>query len=79
MHKYRNATLNRTNCASVDKFSERQMISISMFRGRQTGFRIKSTLTYLPRRRCPQDAGAVRAAGRTGPPLARELALLLKQ
>jgi len=34
--------------------------------------------TYLPRR-CPQDAGAVRAAGRAGPPLARELALLLKQ
>jgi len=53
---------------------------ISMFQERQNGFRIKSTtLTHLPRRRCPQDAGAVRAAGRTGPPLARELALLLKQ
>jgi hypothetical protein len=34
--------------------------------------------THLPRRWSPQDAGAVRAAGRTCPPLARELALLLK-
>lgn len=41
--------------------------------------KIEENLTYLPRRWCPQEAGAVRAAGRTGPPLARELALILKQ